>query len=121
MFPPATLVPGTFTGDVTQLSGEWVVTMSAQVQQCPGYLHIQVKEPGYGSRSLFDCDTVVRCPANFSLTFTLPTSDVTGMFKDVMVVIEDAQGEFNERLFRRSSLESQLEASSHDTQGELSG
>ncbi|GFN75809.1 delta-like protein 2 [Plakobranchus ocellatus] len=105
LFQPARVLEESFRGDVTHNGSHWVVEVSGEVDVCPGFLRIKVSNPARPAIPMFDCDTAILCPPQFNLTFALPTSDLEGMYKDVLVQVKDNRHEHNFRLFRRTSLE----------------
>ncbi|CAL1527309.1 unnamed protein product [Lymnaea stagnalis] len=104
LFSPTVLNISSFVANLVQNSSHWVITVSGRVVRCPGFLHIRLHGPIYPSEVVFDCDTVILCPKNFSMKFALPMSDRMGTAKDVIIEVKDAKNVHHFRIYRRTSI-----------------
>ncbi|RUS83973.1 hypothetical protein EGW08_008279 [Elysia chlorotica] len=109
IYSPVRLLEESFRGDVVHNGSHWVVDISGETDSCPGYIQIKLSDPAQASVPIFDCDIAVLCPKTFNLTFAMLTSDLEGMYKDVLIQVKDTEHEHNFRLFRRTSLEERQE------------
>lgn len=103
LYPGATLKEGSLRGNITHNSTHWNLNVTGEVVSCPGILNVNITDPDYPGRPLYQYDIQVKCPPDFSLVFSVPSGDSSQSHKQFIVSVRDNVRKYQLHVYRASA------------------
>ncbi|XP_062600684.1 uncharacterized protein LOC134262321 [Saccostrea cucullata] len=103
LYPGATLKEGSIKGNISHNSTHWNLNVTGEVVSCPGILNVNITDPDYPNRPLYQYDIQVKCPPHFSLVFSVPSGDASRFNKQFIISVKDNLRKSQLHVYRASA------------------